>query len=187
MMQDHGEKAGFIVPEALSLRPHYIKTLDIWATALEANADTAIAITVRRGLRPLYEVPSWLPKPFHRRVLRREPRDLPEGRCVARRRDVRCRRTGCADAALEGLRCQRLRDRTRHLPSRRGSRISTIRGAHPWAAEYSGRAEPRSPNAKRFTVRGMLGGGELWISELVLTYDEQPYLRREHHGIRGGK
>ena len=45
MMKDHGEKAGFIVPEALSLRPHYIKTLDIWATALEANADTAIAIT----------------------------------------------------------------------------------------------------------------------------------------------
>ena len=45
MMKDHGEKAGFIVPEALSLRPHYIKTLDIWATALEANADNAIAIT----------------------------------------------------------------------------------------------------------------------------------------------
>src|SRR5580693_9376793 len=31
------------------------------------------------------------------------------------------------------------------------------------------------PNTKRFTVRRMLGGGELWISELVLTYDEQPY------------
>jgi SnoaL-like domain len=30
------------------------------------------------------------------------------------------------------------------------------------------------PNAKRFTVRRMLGGGELWISELVLTYDGQP-------------
>jgi SnoaL-like domain len=26
-------------------------------------------------------------------------------------------------------------------------------------------------NAKRFTVRRMLGGGDLWISELVMTYD----------------
>ncbi|MDH6197678.1 hypothetical protein M2272_004333 [Mycobacterium frederiksbergense] len=31
------------------------------------------------------------------------------------------------------------------------------------------------PNAKRFTVRRITGGGDLWISELVLTYDEQPY------------
>jgi hypothetical protein len=30
------------------------------------------------------------------------------------------------------------------------------------------------PNAKRFTVRRMLGGGDLWISELVLTYDGLP-------------
>jgi hypothetical protein len=31
------------------------------------------------------------------------------------------------------------------------------------------------PNAKRFTVRRILGGGDLWISELVLTYDGQPF------------
>ncbi len=30
------------------------------------------------------------------------------------------------------------------------------------------------PSRKRFTVRRVLGGGALWISELVLTYDEQP-------------
>ena len=30
------------------------------------------------------------------------------------------------------------------------------------------------PNQKRFTVRRMLGGGGLWISELVITYDGQP-------------
>ena len=30
------------------------------------------------------------------------------------------------------------------------------------------------PNIKRFTVRRMLGGGDLWISELVMTYDGQP-------------
>jgi hypothetical protein len=31
------------------------------------------------------------------------------------------------------------------------------------------------PNLKRFTVRRVLGGGDLWISELVLTYDAQPF------------
>jgi hypothetical protein len=30
------------------------------------------------------------------------------------------------------------------------------------------------PNAKRFTVRRIVGGGDLWISELVLTYDGEP-------------
>ena len=41
------------------------------------------------------------------------------------------------------------------------------------------------PNLKRFTVRRMLGGGDLWVSELVMTYDGQAVLRGEHHGIRG--
>jgi hypothetical protein len=31
------------------------------------------------------------------------------------------------------------------------------------------------PNDKRFTVRRIMGSGDLWISELVLTYDEQPF------------
>ncbi|HZC91777.1 MAG TPA: hydroxymycolate synthase MmaA4 [Mycobacterium sp.] len=44
MMVEHGEKAGFIVPEPLSLRPHYIKTLRIWGDALEANKAKAIEI-----------------------------------------------------------------------------------------------------------------------------------------------
>ena len=30
------------------------------------------------------------------------------------------------------------------------------------------------PNRKRFSVRRVLGGGGLWISELFLTYDGQP-------------
>lgn len=30
------------------------------------------------------------------------------------------------------------------------------------------------PNLKRFTVRRVSGGGDLWISELILTYDGQP-------------
>jgi hydroxy mycolic acid synthase MmaA4 len=44
MMQEHGEKAGFVVPEVLSLRSHYIKTLSIWGDALETNKDEAIEI-----------------------------------------------------------------------------------------------------------------------------------------------
>ncbi|MGH3967098.1 MAG: hydroxymycolate synthase MmaA4 [Mycobacterium sp.] len=45
MMVEHGAKAGFVVPEPLSLRPHYIKTLRIWGDALEANKAKAIEIT----------------------------------------------------------------------------------------------------------------------------------------------
>ena len=45
MMVEHGEKAGFVVPECLSLRPHYVRTLRTWADTLEANKDEAIAVT----------------------------------------------------------------------------------------------------------------------------------------------
>src|ERR1700690_4243088 len=31
------------------------------------------------------------------------------------------------------------------------------------------------PNMKRFTVRRVLGGGDIWVSELVLTYDGEPF------------
>ncbi|MGA8330074.1 MAG: cyclopropane mycolic acid synthase family methyltransferase [Mycobacterium sp.] len=44
MMVEHGEKAGFIVPEPLSLQPHYVRTLRIWGDALEAHKDEAIAV-----------------------------------------------------------------------------------------------------------------------------------------------
>lgn len=30
------------------------------------------------------------------------------------------------------------------------------------------------PSRKRFTVRRVLGDGPLWVSELVMTYDDQP-------------
>jgi cyclopropane-fatty-acyl-phospholipid synthase len=45
MMIDHGEKAGFIVPEVRSLRTHYVKTLGLWADALERNKEKAIEVT----------------------------------------------------------------------------------------------------------------------------------------------
>src|ERR1700758_405709 len=31
------------------------------------------------------------------------------------------------------------------------------------------------PSAKRFSVRRILSGGDLWVSELVVTYDGQPF------------
>jgi hypothetical protein len=31
------------------------------------------------------------------------------------------------------------------------------------------------PSEKRFTVRRVIGRGGLWVSELVLTYDDKPY------------
>ena len=43
------------------------------------------------------------------------------------------------------------------------------------------------PNRKRFTVRRVLGGGALWISELVLTYDEQPVYVVSLMEFDGGK
>jgi len=30
------------------------------------------------------------------------------------------------------------------------------------------------PNKKRFTVRRIIGGGDLWVTELVITYDGKP-------------
>src|SRR6202042_3779719 len=30
------------------------------------------------------------------------------------------------------------------------------------------------PNSKRFTVRRIVGTGDLWVSEFILTYDGQP-------------
>jgi hypothetical protein len=45
-----------------------------------------------------------------------------------------------------------------------------IRGRHNIQA-----SRVAQPNMKRFTVRRVLGGGDLWISELVLTYDGQPF------------
>jgi len=45
MMVEHGERAGFTVPANRSLHTHYIKTLGLWADALEANKEKAIAVT----------------------------------------------------------------------------------------------------------------------------------------------
>ena len=43
-VEEHAVKAGFEVKRAQPLRLHYARTLDIWAEALEARKDEAIAI-----------------------------------------------------------------------------------------------------------------------------------------------
>jgi cyclopropane-fatty-acyl-phospholipid synthase len=45
MMVERGCKAGFTVLEPMTLRNHYIKTLGLWADALERNKQAAIAVT----------------------------------------------------------------------------------------------------------------------------------------------
>jgi cyclopropane-fatty-acyl-phospholipid synthase len=43
-VEDHSSAAGFKLTRRQSLQPHYARTLDLWAEALEAHKDEAIAI-----------------------------------------------------------------------------------------------------------------------------------------------
>ena len=43
-VEEHASKAGFTVTREQTLQPHYARTLDMWAAALEAHRDEAIAI-----------------------------------------------------------------------------------------------------------------------------------------------
>jgi hypothetical protein len=43
------------------------------------------------------------------------------------------------------------------------------------------------PNKKRFTVRRMIGGGDLWVTEFVLTYDGVPSYTVSIMEFREGK
>jgi cyclopropane-fatty-acyl-phospholipid synthase len=44
MVEERATAGGFQVTRVQSLQPHYAKTLDVWAAALEAHRDEAIAI-----------------------------------------------------------------------------------------------------------------------------------------------
>ena len=44
MVEDRATAAGFTVTRIQSLQPHYVRTLDLWAEALEAHKDEAIAV-----------------------------------------------------------------------------------------------------------------------------------------------
>ncbi len=43
------------------------------------------------------------------------------------------------------------------------------------------------PNKKRFTVRRIIGGGDLWVTELILTYDGKPSYTVSIMEFRGDK
>jgi cyclopropane-fatty-acyl-phospholipid synthase len=43
-VEEHAQKVGFRVTRVQSLQPHYARTLEMWAAALEANKDKAIEI-----------------------------------------------------------------------------------------------------------------------------------------------
>ena len=43
-VEEHSSKAGFRLIRRQSLQPHYARTLDLWAQALGAHKDEAIAI-----------------------------------------------------------------------------------------------------------------------------------------------
>jgi hypothetical protein len=43
------------------------------------------------------------------------------------------------------------------------------------------------PNKKRFAVHRIMGSGELWITELVLTYDAKPFYTVSIMEFRGAK
>jgi cyclopropane-fatty-acyl-phospholipid synthase len=43
-VEEHATKAGFNLTRVQSLQPHYARTLDCWAEALEANREKAIAV-----------------------------------------------------------------------------------------------------------------------------------------------
>jgi cyclopropane-fatty-acyl-phospholipid synthase len=44
MVEEHAAEGGFTVTREQSLQSHYARTLDIWADALQAHKDEAIAI-----------------------------------------------------------------------------------------------------------------------------------------------
>ena len=73
VVEEHATKAGFEVKLVQPLRLHYARTLDIWAAALEARKDEAIAIQSAGGLRPVHEVPDRLRGPVPRGLHRRLP------------------------------------------------------------------------------------------------------------------
>ncbi|HEY2823235.1 MAG TPA: nuclear transport factor 2 family protein [Candidatus Acidoferrum sp.] len=43
------------------------------------------------------------------------------------------------------------------------------------------------PNRKRFTIRRIIGSGDLWVTEFVLTYDGKPSYTVSIMEFRGGK
>jgi cyclopropane-fatty-acyl-phospholipid synthase len=84
-VEEHSSKTGFTLTRRQSLQPHYARTLDLWAAALEAHHDEAIAIQSEevyqryiRGLPAVHEVPDRLRRAIPDRLHRRQPIHLGE-------------------------------------------------------------------------------------------------------------
>ena len=43
------------------------------------------------------------------------------------------------------------------------------------------------PNKKRFSIRRIIGGGDLWVTEFILTYDGKPFYTVSIMEFRGEK
>jgi hypothetical protein len=58
-------------------------------------------------------------------------------------------------------------ERTHCLSTR--NRASALKGRHNIQA-----SRVAQPNSKRFTVRRIVGNGDLWVTEFILSYDGRP-------------
>ena len=83
MMVEHGEKAGFVVPEYLSLQTHYVRTLRTWADTLEAKKDEAIAMTSEEVYNRYMKYLRGCQHYFTDEVDRLQPRHVPQAGAAA--------------------------------------------------------------------------------------------------------
>ena len=81
---------------------------------------------------------------------------------------------------------ERLRDGARHLSRRRRVEYpqsgERIRGRRTIQASRAAQ-----PNPKRFTVRRIVGAGDLWVTESLMTYDGRPSYAVSIMEFRDGK
>jgi hypothetical protein len=77
-----------------------------------------------------------------------------------------CNATGMPPTRTTSRRSTKSTEPTRFSTIRKGERI---RGRANIQASRTAQ-----PNLKRFTVRRTLAGGDLWVTELVMTYDGKP-------------
>jgi cyclopropane-fatty-acyl-phospholipid synthase len=73
MVEEHAAKAGFNLARRQEIGPHYVRTLQLWAEALEAHREQAIAAQSQEVYDRYIKVPHRLCAPVPRRVHQRQP------------------------------------------------------------------------------------------------------------------
>ena len=73
MVEDRATAGGFTVTRVQSLQPHYARTLDLWAAALQANKDEAIAIQSEEVYERYMKYLTGCADMFRSRIHRRQP------------------------------------------------------------------------------------------------------------------